>query len=192
MADRNAKLRNLLAGYSDSIRLSDIKANIAVLFVAIVMGTVLQFRDFYPWYLSLPVIMAPFIGHILEPVDLCLPTIPSCRSRSLSHPAQDTAGRFHIRRGYAARFGVAARTMRFVFTHPLVEKHHFADRVCRGDGHPRGRGDSSVCDSPVNDLRGAQPAPTLAPSARFSLSNRASISATIEPSIVLILKSLGV
>ena len=60
-ADRNAKLRNLLAGYSDSIRLSDIKANIAVLFVAIMMGTVLQFRDFYPWYLSLPVVMAPFM-----------------------------------------------------------------------------------------------------------------------------------
>ena len=60
-ADRNATLRNLLVGYNDSIRLSDIKANIAVLFVAIMMGTVLQFRDFYPRYLSLPVIMGPFI-----------------------------------------------------------------------------------------------------------------------------------
>ncbi|HKN10660.1 MAG TPA: hypothetical protein VJ376_14450 [Pseudomonadota bacterium] len=59
--DRNAKLRNLIVGYSDSIRLSDYKANIAVLFVAIMMGTVLQFRDFYPWYLNLPVIMAPFM-----------------------------------------------------------------------------------------------------------------------------------
>jgi hypothetical protein len=59
--DRNAQLRNLIAGYSDSIRLSDIKANIAVLFVAIMMGTVLQFRDFYPWYLSVPVILAPFM-----------------------------------------------------------------------------------------------------------------------------------
>ena len=59
--DRNAQLRNLIAGYSDSIRLSDIKANIAVLFVAIQMGTTLQFRDFYPWYLSTPVILAPFM-----------------------------------------------------------------------------------------------------------------------------------
>jgi len=33
--DKNARLRNLIAGYSDSIRLSDIKALIAVLFVAI-------------------------------------------------------------------------------------------------------------------------------------------------------------
>ncbi len=59
--DRNAKLRNLIAGYSDSIRLSDYKSNIAVLFVAIMMGTVLQFRNLYPWYLNLPVVMAPFM-----------------------------------------------------------------------------------------------------------------------------------
>jgi hypothetical protein len=59
--DRNAKLRNLIAGYGDSIRLSDFKANIAVLFVAIMMGTVLQFRSFYPWYLSPPVLLAPFM-----------------------------------------------------------------------------------------------------------------------------------
>jgi hypothetical protein len=59
--DSNAQLRNLIAGYSDSIRLSDIKANIAVLFVAIMMGTVLGFRLLYPWYLSVPVLLAPFI-----------------------------------------------------------------------------------------------------------------------------------
>jgi hypothetical protein len=59
--DRDAQLRNLVAGYGDSIRLSDIKANIAVLFVAIMMGTVLGFRDQYPWYLNTPVLLAPFI-----------------------------------------------------------------------------------------------------------------------------------
>src|SRR6516165_6802465 len=59
--DRDAQLRNLIAGYGDSIRLSDIKANIAVLFVAIMMGTVLGFRDNYPRYLSAPVLLAPFI-----------------------------------------------------------------------------------------------------------------------------------
>ncbi len=59
--DRNAQLRNLITGYGDSIRLSDIKANIAVLFVAIMMGTVVGFRNSYPPYLSLPVLLAPFI-----------------------------------------------------------------------------------------------------------------------------------
>jgi hypothetical protein len=42
--DKNAQLRNLIAGYGDSMRLSDIKALIAVLFVAIMMLTVLQPR----------------------------------------------------------------------------------------------------------------------------------------------------
>jgi len=59
--DRNAQLRNLITGYGDSIRLSDIKANIAVLFVAIMMGTVVGFRNSYPSYLTLPVLLAPFI-----------------------------------------------------------------------------------------------------------------------------------
>ena len=59
--DHEAQLRNLIAGYGDSIRLSDIKANIAVLFVAIMMGTVLQFRDQYPPYLNVPVLLAPFV-----------------------------------------------------------------------------------------------------------------------------------
>ena len=59
--DHEAQLRNLIAGYGDSIRLSDIKANIAVLFVAIMMGTVLGFRDSYPQYLNVPVLLAPFI-----------------------------------------------------------------------------------------------------------------------------------
>ena len=59
--DHEAQLRNLIAGYGDSIRLSDIKANIAVLFVAIMMGTVLQFRGNYPHYLNVPVLLAPFI-----------------------------------------------------------------------------------------------------------------------------------
>ncbi len=59
--DKNAQLRDLIAGYGDSIRLSDIKALIAVLFVAIMMLTVVQFHALYPWYLSVPVILTPFM-----------------------------------------------------------------------------------------------------------------------------------
>ena len=59
--DKDEQLRNLIAGYGDLMRLSDIKALIAVLFVAIMMGAVLQYRDHYPWYLSAPVILAPFM-----------------------------------------------------------------------------------------------------------------------------------
>jgi len=59
--DRNAQLRNIIAGYNDSIRLSDAKALIGVLFVAIMMGTVVQYRDLYPAYLTLPILLPPFM-----------------------------------------------------------------------------------------------------------------------------------
>ncbi len=80
--ERNAKLRNLLAGYSDSIRLSDIKANIAVLFVAIMMGTVIQYKDLYPRYLTLPVLLAPFLFIFLNLLISVYPRYPQAgRSR---------------------------------------------------------------------------------------------------------------
>jgi len=97
--DRNAQLRNLIAGYNDSIRLSDYKANIGVLFVAIQMGTVLQFEDSYPWYLSLPVILAPFMIVFLNLLLSVYPRFP----RSEWH-------RFPIQRGIRpADFEVVAQ-----------------------------------------------------------------------------------
>jgi hypothetical protein len=74
--DRNAKLRNLLAGYSDSIRLSDAKANIGVLFVAIMMGTVVQYKDSYPHYLGLPILLVPFMFIFLNLLISVYPRFP--------------------------------------------------------------------------------------------------------------------
>ena len=79
--DKNAQLRNLIAGYGDSIRLSDIKALIAVLFVAIMMGTVLQFRQLYPWYLSVPVILTPFMIIFLNLLISVYPRFPRAGRR---------------------------------------------------------------------------------------------------------------
>ena len=74
--DKNAQMRNLIAGYRDSMMLSDIKALIAVLFVAIMMGTVLQFRELYPWYLSAPVILTPFMIVFLNLLISVYPRFP--------------------------------------------------------------------------------------------------------------------
>ena len=79
--DRNAQLRNLIAGYGDSIRLSDIKALIAVLFVAIMMGTVLQFRQLYPPYLSAPVLLTPFMIIFLNLLISVYPRFPRAGRR---------------------------------------------------------------------------------------------------------------
>jgi hypothetical protein len=82
--DRNAQLRNLIAGYGDSIRLSDIKAMIAVLLVAILMGTVIQFRALYPWYLNVPVLLLPFMIIFLNLLISVYPRYP--RSGRLRFP----------------------------------------------------------------------------------------------------------
>lgn len=75
-ADHNAKLRNLMAGYSDSIRLSDAKANIGVLFVAIMMSTVIQYKDLYPSYLKLPILLLPFMFIFLNLLVSVYPRFP--------------------------------------------------------------------------------------------------------------------
>ena len=52
---------NLIGAYTEAIRLSDFKANLAVLFVAIMMGPIVAYRDKYPHFLSLPVVLSPFL-----------------------------------------------------------------------------------------------------------------------------------
>jgi hypothetical protein len=53
--------RGLSAGYSDAIRASDFKANIVMFFLSLVMGPVIGSRDKYPHFLTLPVLMSPFL-----------------------------------------------------------------------------------------------------------------------------------
>jgi hypothetical protein len=53
--------RGLTAGYTDAIRVSDAKANIAVLFVAFMMSPILVTHDKYPPFLPLPVVLLPFL-----------------------------------------------------------------------------------------------------------------------------------
>lgn len=52
---------NLISAYADTIQTSDFKANLAVLFVAIMMGPIVAYRDKYPHFLSLPIVLSPFI-----------------------------------------------------------------------------------------------------------------------------------
>jgi hypothetical protein len=53
--------RGLAAAYTDNIRASDFKANIVMFFLSIVMGPVIFTRDKFPPFLTLPVLVAPFL-----------------------------------------------------------------------------------------------------------------------------------
>jgi hypothetical protein len=53
--------RSLIAGYTDAIRASDFKANIAILFVAFMMGPILYNYPKFPAYLPIPFVLLPFL-----------------------------------------------------------------------------------------------------------------------------------
>ena len=60
-ADPTQPYRSLIAGYTDAIRQSDFKANIAFLFVAFMMGSVLWNYTSFPSYLSVQLVLVPFL-----------------------------------------------------------------------------------------------------------------------------------
>ena len=60
-ADPTQPYRSLISGYTDSIRASDGKANIALLFVAFMMGPILYNYPKVPAYLPIPFILLPFL-----------------------------------------------------------------------------------------------------------------------------------
>jgi hypothetical protein len=53
--------RGLIAGYTEAIRASDFKANIAFLFVAFMMGSVLWNYTAFPSYLPVQIVLVPFL-----------------------------------------------------------------------------------------------------------------------------------
>ena len=59
--DATAHYRNIIGGFTETIRLSDFKANVAIVFTGIMMGPVVSFRAKLPHYLPLNVALAPFL-----------------------------------------------------------------------------------------------------------------------------------
>lgn len=53
--------RSLIASYTEAIRASDFKANIAFLFVAFMMGSVLWNYTAFPSYLPVQLVLVPFL-----------------------------------------------------------------------------------------------------------------------------------
>jgi hypothetical protein len=60
-ADPSQLYRSLIAGYTDNIRAADFKANIAILFVAFMMGPILYNYTKFPSYLPIPFVLLPFM-----------------------------------------------------------------------------------------------------------------------------------
>jgi hypothetical protein len=59
--DAAAHYRNVISAFTETIQLSDFKANVAIVFTGIMMGPVVAFRDKLPAFLPLAVALAPFL-----------------------------------------------------------------------------------------------------------------------------------
>ena len=143
--DKNAQMRNLIAGYRNSMMLSDIKALIAVLFVAIMMGTVLQYRPHYPWYLSPLVILSPFLIIYLNLLISVYPRFPRAGRRRFPIWRNADPKDFDFVADTEAELEGLPALMRRSLAHPLVEEHNAADGEPSLDRLPRGGFDPAVC-----------------------------------------------
>jgi hypothetical protein len=82
MADSSVEhYRGLAATYTDAIRASDFKANIVMFFLSLVLGPIIFNRDKLPPYLTMPVLVAPFIAAFFCLFMALLPRYPK-RGRS--------------------------------------------------------------------------------------------------------------
>jgi hypothetical protein len=77
MTDAAAEhFRGLAAQYTDAIRASDFKANIVMFFLSLTMGPVIFNHDKFPHFLTMPVLVAPFLVMFLALFVALLPRYP--------------------------------------------------------------------------------------------------------------------
>ncbi len=68
--------KGLAAQYTGAIRASDFKANIVMFFLSLTMGPIIFNHDKFPRFLTLPVLVAPFIVMFLALFVALLPRYP--------------------------------------------------------------------------------------------------------------------
>jgi hypothetical protein len=74
--------RRLIAAYTDAIRQSDFKANIAILMVAFMMGPVLSNHEHFPSYLPIAFVMLPFLIVYICLLAVLIPRYPKRGSKN--------------------------------------------------------------------------------------------------------------
>lgn len=76
VANPAQRYRGLIAGYTDAIRQSDFKANIAFLFTEFMMGPILWNYESLPSYLPVQIILVPFLVVYICMFMVLLPRFP--------------------------------------------------------------------------------------------------------------------
>ena len=93
-SDPSQPYRSLIAGYTDAIRASDFKANIAILFVAFMMGPILGNYTRFPSYLPIAIVLLPFLIVYLCLFLVLIPRYPKRGSKNFLVSRKATAADF--------------------------------------------------------------------------------------------------
>ena len=93
-SDPSQPYRSLIAGYTDAIRASDFKANIAILFVAFMMGPILGNYTRFPSFLPIAIVLLPFLIVYLCLFLVLIPRYPKRGSKNFLVSRTATAADF--------------------------------------------------------------------------------------------------
>jgi hypothetical protein len=81
--DATTYYRNQIAAYTDSIRISDFKANVAVIYGAFTIGPIIGFSSSFPPFLPLQAVLLPFVVVFFCLLICLMPRYPPTRKSHL-------------------------------------------------------------------------------------------------------------
>ena len=125
--------RGLIAGYTEAIRSSDFKANIAFLFVAFMMGSVLWNYTSFPSYLPIQLVLLPFLIVYFSLFMVLIPRYPKRGAKTFIVARNLTPCGFRIRRPDGRRRRTVEADVRGPVRHSLVEDAVYSRRLSGGD-----------------------------------------------------------
>jgi hypothetical protein len=92
--------RGQIAAYTDSIRMADFKANVAVIYGAFTIGPVLGFSNKFPAFLPLPAVLLPFVVVFFCLLICLLPRYPKAGRATLPILRNANPDDFHLPDSY--------------------------------------------------------------------------------------------
>ena len=125
--------RGLIAGYTEAIRSSDFKANIAFLFVAFMMGSVLWNYTSFPSYLPIQLVLLPFLIVYFFLFMVLIPRYPKRGAKTFLVARNLTPADFEFVARTVRRCRTIEADLRGAIRHSLVEDAVYSRRLSRGD-----------------------------------------------------------
>jgi hypothetical protein len=94
--DATTYYRTQIATYTDSIRMADFKANVAIIYGAFTIGPILGFSKSFPPFLPLPAVLLPFVVVFFCLLVCLLPRYPRAGRATFPISRNASPDDFHV------------------------------------------------------------------------------------------------